>query len=65
MQGQLRKTPLKVHIQTSCACCKQSLNIEFDEKLNFRVTEQGADPIVFIPLIDFETLEDPSIIDAF
>jgi len=40
------------------------MQIEVDSQLRCRVAE-GADPLVFIPLVDFEELKDPSIIDAF
>jgi len=33
--------------------------------LTYRVLEEGADPLIFVPLVDFDELEDPSIIDAF
>jgi hypothetical protein len=33
--------------------------------LNYRVLETDAEPIVFVPLVDWKKLEDPSIIDAF
>jgi hypothetical protein len=36
-----------------------------DSELNYRVVEPGADPVVFVPLVDFDKLEEPSIIDAF
>jgi hypothetical protein len=29
------------------------------------VRQEAADPIIFVPLVDFENLDDPSIIDAF
>jgi hypothetical protein len=35
-----------------------------DSELNCRVVED-TDPLVFVPMVDFETLEDPSIIDGF
>ncbi len=65
MQGQLREGPLSVAIETECAHCAQPLRIEIDSELKYRVVEKGADPRVFIPLVDFEKLADPSIIDAF
>jgi hypothetical protein len=40
------------------------MRIEVDSELGYRVVE-GADPLVFVPLVDFEKLKDPSIIDAF
>jgi hypothetical protein len=36
-----------------------------DDELTYRVVEEGADPWVFVPLVDFCKLADPSIIDAF
>ena len=38
--------------------------VDAQAAVNYRVVE-GADPLVFVPLVDFEDLEDPSIIDAF
>jgi hypothetical protein len=39
--------------------------IEIDSELNYSVREEGADPTIFIPQVDFQKLEDPSIIDSF
>jgi hypothetical protein len=36
-----------------------------DSELTYRVVEADAEPLVFVPLVDFAKLEDPSIIDAF
>jgi hypothetical protein len=41
------------------------MHMEIDSDLNHRVGEEGADPITFIPQVDFQKLEDPSIIDRF
>jgi hypothetical protein len=41
------------------------MRIEIDSELNYSVGEEGADPIIFIPQVDFQKLEDPSIIDSF
>ena len=41
------------------------MHLEIDSELNYRVREQGADPIVFVPEVDFAKLTDPSITDAF
>jgi hypothetical protein len=41
------------------------MEIELDSRLDYRVRQEGADPVVFVPQVDFETLEDPSIIDSF
>ena len=64
VQGHLRNEPLAITIETECAHCSRSIQIELDSELNYRVVE-GTDPLVFVPLVDFEKLKDPSIIDAF
>ena len=65
MQGQLREEPLSFTIETSCAHCDEPIHIEMDSELRYRVLEEGADPFVYVPMVDFDELEDPSIIDAF
>ena len=64
VQGHLRNESLTITIETECAHCARSIQLELDSELNHRVVE-GTDPLVFVPLVDFEKLEDPSIIDAF
>jgi len=65
VQGWLRKRDLKVRIETKCACCSKAMSIDIDNKLNVVVHSSGAQPLVFIPDVDFTTLSDPSIIDSF
>jgi len=65
VQGQLRKEPLSVVVTTECAHCAQPIHIELDSELQYRVIEEGAEPLVFSPQVDFDKLTDPSIIDAF
>ena len=36
-----------------------------DSELRYAVLERDAAPLVFTPMVNFERLEDPSIIDAF
>jgi hypothetical protein len=64
VQGHLRNQSLGISIETECAHCSRPIQIEIDSELNCRVVE-GADPLIFVPLVNFEKLEDPSIIDAF
>ncbi len=33
--------------------------------MEYRVVEQGAEPLVYVPMVDFDKLDDPSIIDSF
>ena len=65
VQGQLRNEPLSFILQTECAHCGKSIHIEIDSELNYSVSDMDAQPLIFVPMVDFSTLEDPSIIDAF
>lgn len=40
------------------------MQIEVDSHLKYRVAE-AADPLIFVPLVNFAKLKDPSIIDTF
>ncbi len=64
VQGHLRNESLAITIDTECAHCSRPIQIEMDSELNCRVVQE-TEPLVFVPLVDFEELEDPSIIDAF
>ena len=65
MQGQLREEPLSVVIKTECAHCSQPIIFELDSELRYHILEGGKDPLVFVPYVDFDQLNEPSIIDAF
>jgi len=65
VQGQLRQEPLTFAIQTACAHCGQPIHIQIDSQLHYKVAEADAEPLVFVPMVDFARLKDPSIIDAF
>ena len=65
MQGQLRGEYLSARIDTECAHCHQPLQIELDSDLKVSLVKPNTQPLVSLPDVDFETLKDPSIIDAF
>ena len=65
VQGQLRKEPLSFLIETVGEITKEPIQIEIDSDMNYQVMERGADPLVYVPLLDVHKLEAPSIIDAF
>jgi hypothetical protein len=64
VQGHLRDEAVGVTIRSECGHCSRPLRLEIDAELNHRV-RNGEAPLVFVPLVDFEKLEDPSIIHAF
>jgi hypothetical protein len=41
------------------------MHIEIDSRMDFKVIEPDAEPLLFVPLVNFAKLKDPSIIDAF
>ena len=65
MQGRLRQETLTFSIQTACAHCGQPIHIDIDSDLRYKVAEAETDPLVFVPMVNFARLKDPSIIDAF
>ncbi len=65
MQGRLRWEKLAVTVDTACAHCGRSMQIEIDSDLNYRVGDRDCRPIVFVPDIKLAELEAPSIIDDF
>jgi hypothetical protein len=65
VQGHLRKEPLTISVESECAHCAQPIRFEVDSELNYRVEEKEADPLVFVPTVDFGELKEPSIVDVF
>ena len=65
MQGQLRDEPLDFLIETTCAQSGQPIQIEIDGQLAHHVVQEDADPVIFVPVMDVDKLDDLSIIDAF
>jgi hypothetical protein len=65
VQGHLRGEPLTLTVETECAHCARPIRLQIDGNLNAYVLTEGAEPMVFVPTIDFSTVDDPSIIDVF
>ena len=64
VQGHLRNESVTASFRTECGHCAQSLRFEVDSELAYRV-EEGANPLIFVPFVNFKKLKDPSIIHAF
>ncbi len=64
VQGHLRQESITVAITSECAHCARPIRFEVDNELRHEVRD-AVDPIIFVPLVDFEKLRDPSIIHAF
>jgi hypothetical protein len=65
VQGRLRGKPLYVTVESSCAHCGVPLVLKIDSELVYHVLEGGPEPMLFHPFVDFSTLPEPSIINAF
>ena len=64
VQGQLTNEPLTVSFETQCACCDEPFRIDIDDELTYSVFEAN-EPLVFMPLVNFKKVKDPSIVDVF
>jgi hypothetical protein len=68
VQGQLRKEKLSCLVTTSCAHCGRPIQIRLDSDLHYTIETTASEdlsPLIFAPMVDFDRLTDPSIIDAF
>lgn len=65
MQGRLRNEQLTVTVRTECAHCKTPMELTVDSDLNYAVTEQDDEPVIFVPDVDLLNLKEESIINAF
>jgi hypothetical protein len=65
VQGQLRGEPLSFTIETECGHCQEPIRIEIDSELKYQVLEGGPEPSVYMPTVDLQKLDEPSIIDSF
>ena len=64
VQGQLRREPIAVTIDSQCAHCSRPMRLHVDSDLNHR-SEDAPAPIIYLPIVDFAKLKAPNIIDAF
>jgi len=65
VQGRLRREPLTCLVETECAESHRPMHLEITSELECRVLDDGAAPMLYAPLVDFDKLEDPSIVDRF
>ena len=64
VQGHLRNEPIAVTIASVCGHCARPLRIEIQHDLRYRVLD-GSEPLIFLPIVDFGKIDDPSIIHDF
>ena len=56
---------LKVAIETKCKHCDQTIRIQVDSDMHISVSEGDADPLLFMPDIDWINFTEPTIIDSY
>jgi hypothetical protein len=65
VQGRLRNENLSVEIATHCTHCGQELHLIVDSEMNWSVREQDAQPIVFVPEINWQYFARATIIEDY
>jgi hypothetical protein len=65
VQGRLRGEALSFDVTTECACCARPIRFTMRHDLSFELREPGAQPVFFVPMVDFTRLRAKSIIDDF
>jgi len=65
VQGHLRKEHTSVEVATHCLHCGQGLHLTIDSQMQVSVREPGAQPLVFLPYVDWKTFKEPNIIDSY
>jgi hypothetical protein len=56
---------MSVSVVSECAHCKRPMHMEIDSDMNCSCQDSDCSPMIFVPDVDFKTLKDPNIIDAF
>ena len=65
MQGKLRNEPVTVRVETECAHCAKTMEMEIDSHLHVKPDDEKCEPIIFVPDVDLLNLQEDSIIDSF
>ncbi len=48
-----------------CASTDRPMTLEIDSGLDVRVREKDCGPVVFVPDVDFSSIQEDSIIESF
>lgn len=65
MQGQLLNQFVSVRIKTMCAASRQLMEFSVDSDLQVEVRSRGAEPMAFLPEVDWNTFREPNILHAY
>ena len=65
MQGQLRKEYVSIEVETKFKHCDQVMHFTIDSDMRVSVRESDANPLVFMPDVDWSNFAERTIIDAY
>jgi hypothetical protein len=65
VQGQLRKENISIEVETECKHCHQAMHIMIDSDMQFSIRQPDANPLVFMPDIDWDHFVERTIIDSY
>jgi hypothetical protein len=66
VQGRLRAGEgLTFVIQSECTHCQRPLRLEMDGAMNYHLDDPAAQPLMFMPDVDWSRFEEPNIIHAY
>jgi hypothetical protein len=65
VQGRLRQDDFSVTLETACGHCGRPMQITVDSDMNMTDYDGAAEPLVFMPQVDWTTFTEPNILDAY
>ena len=65
VQGRLRNEYLSVEIATQCVHCGQQLHLTVDSEMNWSIRERDAQPIFFVPEINWQHFTGTTITEDY
>jgi len=65
VQGKLRNENVAVRVQSECAHCGKTMEMDIDSNLQLKPDDKKCKPIIFVPDVDLFNLQEASIIDSF
>jgi hypothetical protein len=65
VQGQLRKQYFSIEVETTCEHCDQAMLFTIDSNMRVAIRETDANPLAFMPDIDWNSFAERTIIDYY
>jgi hypothetical protein len=65
VQGRLRREPLTVRIDSSCAACRRRLAFDLTDQLECAMIDAPDSLLVFEPELDWSTFAAPTIVNDY